>query len=72
MKKQKEEESTPAAIRKVSFLETLKVSINENDINYVTQGLDNINFQDEQENPQNHPNFIPISSNDKHRLYSPW
>ncbi|WMV13899.1 hypothetical protein MTR67_007284, partial [Solanum verrucosum] len=36
------------------------------------QGLDNINVQDEQENPHNHPNFIPISSSDKLRLYSPW
>ncbi|WMV51868.1 hypothetical protein MTR67_045253 [Solanum verrucosum] len=40
-------------------------------INYVTQGLDNTSFLDEQENPQNHPNFIPITTSDKHRLYMP-
>ncbi|KAK4729524.1 hypothetical protein R3W88_022512 [Solanum pinnatisectum] len=40
-------------------------------INYVTQSLDNISFHDEQENHQNHPNFIPIKSADKLRLYAP-
>lgn len=50
---------------KVSFLESLQSTTKEPDINYVTQGLDNINLQDEHENPQNHPNFISITTGDK-------
>ncbi|KAG5582328.1 hypothetical protein H5410_052955 [Solanum commersonii] len=71
-KKQKEEEELPTEPkRKVSFLESLKSNLMEPYINYVTQGLDNTSFLDEQENPQNHPNFIPITTSDKHRLYTP-
>ena len=53
-------------------MDKLKFSIPDQCINYVTEGLENINFQEEQENPQNHPNFIPLTSNDKLRLNSPW
>lgn len=70
-KKQKEEHQN-AIPCKVCFLDTFKASIIEPDINYVTKGLENINFQDEQENPQNHSNFIPLTASEKHRLYSPW
>ncbi|KAK6780696.1 hypothetical protein RDI58_022880 [Solanum bulbocastanum] len=70
-KKQKEE-LTPNPNSKVSFLESLISNMEEPTINYVTQSLDNISFHDEQENHQNHPNFIPISSVDKLRLYAPW
>lgn len=70
-KKQKEEEYQNSAPCKVSSLDTLNASITEPDINYVIQGLENINFQDEHENRQNHPNFIPITMSDKHRVYSP-
>ncbi|KAK6793495.1 hypothetical protein RDI58_006948 [Solanum bulbocastanum] len=70
-KKQKEELiSNP--ILKVSFLESLISDMEEPKINYVTQSLDNISFQDEQKNHQNHPNFIPITSVDKLQLYAPW
>ncbi|KAH0633409.1 hypothetical protein KY284_036195 [Solanum tuberosum] len=70
-KKQKEElTSNPTS--KVSFLESLISNMEEPTINYVTQSLDNISFHDEQENHQNHPNFIPITSADKLRLYAPW
>lgn len=70
-KKQKDEIATDHTTQ-VSFLETLLSKIDEPDINYVTQSLENINFLDEQENPQNYPNFIPITTNEKHRLYAPW
>ncbi|KAK4709982.1 hypothetical protein R3W88_004495 [Solanum pinnatisectum] len=71
-KKQKEEVSNTPVNRKVSFLESLISKTEDSNITYVTQGLDSINFHDEQENPQNHPNFIPITSSDKQRLYTPW
>lgn len=72
MKQKDEETADHTTTTKVSFLDTLKSSIHDQDINYVTKGLENINFQDEQENPLNHPNFIPLSLTDKLRLYSPW
>ncbi|KAK4716481.1 hypothetical protein R3W88_014819 [Solanum pinnatisectum] len=72
IKKQKEEEIPTAPACKVSFLESLQTSIDESNVCYITQSLDNINFQDEQDNTNNHPNFIPITANDKQRLYSPW
>ncbi|KAK6782446.1 hypothetical protein RDI58_020242 [Solanum bulbocastanum] len=70
-KKQKEEVSKAPVNRKVSFLESLISKTEDSNITYVTQGLDNISFHDEQKNPQNHPNFIPITSSDKQRLYTP-
>jgi len=71
-KKQKEEVEQTSVNRKVSFLESLIFKTEEYYITYVTQGLDNISFHDEQENPQNHPNFIPIASSNKQRLYTHW
>ncbi|KAK6784187.1 hypothetical protein RDI58_017641 [Solanum bulbocastanum] len=72
-KKQKEQEEDPAAIKqKISFLDCLLSKSVESDINFVTQSLDNINPSDEQENPNNHPHFIPLTTSDKLRLYSPW
>ncbi|WMV55927.1 hypothetical protein MTR67_049312, partial [Solanum verrucosum] len=71
-KKQKEEVDQTSVNRKVSFLESLIFKTEEYYITYITQGLDNISFHDEQANPLNHPNFIPITSSDKQRLYTHW
>ncbi|KAK6780181.1 hypothetical protein RDI58_022365 [Solanum bulbocastanum] len=67
-----QEELTPNATLKVSFLESLISNMEEPTINYVTQSLDNISFHDEQENHQNQPNFIPTTLAEKLRLYAPW
>lgn len=34
--------------------------------------FNNMSLEEEKDNTTNHPNFIPITSSDKNRLYEPW
>lgn len=69
-KKPNEGVSPTAPARKVSFVIPLQSLIDEYNMSFATQGLDNINFKDKQDNLNNHPNSIPITTIEKHRLYS--
>lgn len=70
-KKQKEERPM-IKNPKVSFFEKLFPKIEDPGVNIVTHCLENISFQEKLDNPLSHPNFIPITTNKKHRLYTHW
>lgn len=41
-------------------------------LDFDCKSFSKISLDDENTNPKNHPNFIPISAQDKERLYQPW
>ncbi|XP_019259782.1 PREDICTED: uncharacterized protein LOC109237845 [Nicotiana attenuata] len=58
---------------KDSFKEKLIPSDNNTTpLDFECDAFNNISLEDENTNPANHPNFIPISTQDKERLYQSW